>query len=296
MTTTSTSPQPVQGELDFVGVRQEQPDAETKPEPPKPPEPGQQTGGYRGSQFLPKKAATALKETFGIKTLDEELEEMLKNAAARNTAGGLSIDMPGGSTLTASDSFIGIGVGDEMKAADAKAIIGIAKSRGWDEVSINRQATETQKDMLWLEAQRQGIPVKGYEPDENSPAAKAWRQEQLQHGVSQADNEDYHKKTMLLLKGKADAEQDPAMKAGLDKMLKRFTDGAVIGNANTFAALSEALSDKHKGREGFNLAVDALSKTDPQLGVSKIEDPAATTTGQRPPVPRTSNTGVRAPG
>ncbi|MEZ0225509.1 MAG: LPD7 domain-containing protein [Alphaproteobacteria bacterium] len=293
MTTTSASPQPVQGELDFVGVRQEQQDADTKPEPPKPPE---QTGGYRGSQFLPKKAAVALKETFGLTKLDEELEEMLKNSAARNTAGGLNIDLPSGSTLTASDSFIGIGMSDEMQPADAKAIIGIAKSRGWTEVSVNRQATEAQKDMMWLEAQRQGIPVKNYEPDPDSKAAKAWRQEQLNHGVSQADNEDYHKKTMLLLKGKADAEQDPAMKAGLNKMLKRFTDGAVTGDANTFAALSNALSDQHKGREGFNLAVDALSKTDPQLGVSKIEDPAATTTGQRPPTPRTSNTGVRAPG
>lgn len=283
------SPQPVQTELNFAGVNQDPQTEtpETKPETRKPEE-TKPNGGYKGSQFLPKKAADALKDAFGLKALDKELEEMLKNSAGRNTPNGVSIDLPSGSTLTASANSIGIGLTDEMKPEDAKAIIGIAKSRGWKEVRVNKAATEEQKDMLWLEAQRAGIPVKNYEPDENSQAAKKWRNEQVQHGVSQADNADYNLKTMQLLKSKSDAEENPAMKAGLQKMLKRFTDGAVVGDANTFAALNEALSDKHKGREGFNLAVDALTKADPQLGVAKIDEASTTPPGQKPVTPKAS--------
>lgn len=285
----SSSRQPVQGEL-FAGVDQESPTdtPETKADTPRRPDQNQPTGGLQGSQFVPKKASDALKAALGIQTLDEQLEEMLRNSTAHNIPGGVAIDLRDGdklSTINATSSSIGVAAGAEMSANDAKAIIAIAKSSGWPQVVPGKYATEEQKDMLWLEAQRQGMHMKGYEPDPDSPAARKWRTEQTA-GVSQADNKDYHLETMKLLKEKSDAEQDPAMKAGLQKMLNRFTEGAVLGNANTFAALTEALSDKHPGRAGFNLAVDAVTKLDPNVGVAKLEEPAAGTSGARLNTPK----------
>lgn len=299
-----TTRTPVQQELDFEaasGISQSPaPQGNTPatadakpPTPPKAPDPNapkpteeQESGGYEGSQFLTKKAADGLKEAFGIQTLSPQMEEMLKNAKLRKTKEGVAIDMEGGSTILASDKSIGVPPGSKMKEEDAKAIIGIANSRGWKSIDINVLASPAEKDMLWLEAKRQGLKVTNFTPEENSAVAQKWAREQAgAPAVTQgADDDKIHMDTLKLLQDKAKVETDPAVKAGLEKMFRGVENMEIPTSAATLAALTDALSDKHKGREGFNLAVDALKRAQPDLDISKVDEPTATAPAAKPPV------------
>jgi hypothetical protein len=275
-------------------------DAKTQT-PPKAPDPNapkqeeQESGGYGGSQFLGKKTADVLKETFGIKTLDPHLEEMLKKSKPRKTKDGVAIDLEDGNTILAGNKSIGLVKGQEMKPEAAKAIIELAKSRGWDDLNINPYATPAEKDMLWLEAQRHGLKIANYAPEENSKTFQDWEREKLgEQKISQATDEDkIHMDTLRLLRDRANAEKDPVMKAGLEKMFKGVEDMSIPTSAATLAALGEALSDKHPGREGFNLAVDALKKGKPDLDIAKIDEPAGTGQPVRPPNPKTATNAAR---
>lgn len=75
--------------------------------------------------------------------------------------------------------FIGVRTGSFLKQfdeTDAKAVVALSKARGWE--SINVHGKPAQKDMLWLEAQRQGLLVENYSP---SPTMAAqWEKEKQQ--------------------------------------------------------------------------------------------------------------------
>jgi hypothetical protein len=301
-----TSPQPVQAELDFTGVSEnpdsqnttpaadgavpKTPTAKQETTPKKPDQEQPDNGGYEGSQFLNKKTSDELKERFGIKNIDPHLEEMLKNSKPRSTKDGLAIDMENGNTLVANNKYVGLAKDQDMKPEDAKAIIGIAEARGWKSIDISYVAAPNEKDMLWIEAQRHGLKVGNYSPDENSPVARQWAKEKAGGpAVTEgADEDKIHRDTLKLLQDKAKAETDPAMKLGLEKMFKRIENMETPTSAATLASLTEALSDKHKGREGFNLAVDVLTKADPQLGIAKIEDPSISQAAPGRPKPSAS--------
>lgn len=61
----------------------------------------------------------------------------------------------------------------------ADVIIMMAMARGWK--SVNVQGNDQQKEMLWLAAQRAGVPVANFEPLADSAIRKQWEQEKLKH-------------------------------------------------------------------------------------------------------------------
>jgi hypothetical protein len=264
-------------------VTDKAPSAQKKPEPRKEGDSRQPApANAEGAEALaPNPVAESLAATLGLKALDPHLSEMLRSAQLRLTKdqSGLLIDMPQNEhslrcgKLQDGTEFIGLNskkmIVDEH---DAKVMIGLAKARGWK--NINVQGNDKEKELLWLEAMRQGLGVANYVPDPNSEAAKAWLAEPKQ-SVTEAKEEDFHVKTMQLLQGKATAATDKDVKSGLEETLKKFQEGVFTGTADTFKQLSEMLSDKNEARAGYNLAVEFLNKAEPKLALAKLEAPAA---------------------
>lgn len=238
--------------------------------------------GINGSQFLGNEVTASLKAALGLKVMDPHLEEMLRTAQLRVTQDktGLLIDLPDNNhslhcgKLQDGTEFIGVSnkkmIVDEH---DAKIMIGLAKARGWK--NINVKGNEKEKELLWLEAMRNGLGVANFVPDPNSEVAKTWAAEP-KPSVTQATAEDFHVKTMQLLQEKAAAATDKDVKAGLEAALGKFNEGAITGTADMLKQLSEFLSDKNEAKAGYNLAVEFLNKAEPKLGLAKLEAPAAT--------------------
>jgi hypothetical protein len=248
--------------------------------------PSQQQPAEPGPAAEPNETAEAVKQLLKLKSLDPHFEEMLRVAQLRLTKdqAGLLIDMPQnghtihcGKAKEGGGEFIGLShksmIVDEH---DAHLMIGLAKARGWSSINVNGNKQE--QELLWLEAMRQGLKVANFQPDPNSEAAMTWANEWAalpKPVVSEAKEEDFHVKTMQLLQEKAAAAQDKDVKAGLETVLKKFQDGTDIhGTADIHKQLASLLSDKDE-RAGYNLAVEALNKAEPKLGLTALAAPVA---------------------
>lgn len=235
----------------------------------------------------------ALKRTLGIKGLDPHMEEMLRTARLRLSKDGqaLLVDLPTNGhclhcgKMKDGSEFIGMPhkkmIVDEH---DAQVMVALAKGRGWKAVNVSGNNDE--RERLWLEAQRQGLHVTNFKPDDNSAIAKKWaieaaerakaELESPQPSLTESKEEDFHLKTMKLLQDKATAATDKDVKTGLETVLKKFQDGAVLGTADIYKNISEALGDK-TDKDGVKKAIDFLNKADPKLGLAFVETPAPVT-------------------
>lgn len=101
-----------------------------------------------------------------------------------------------------SSEFIGKSGLGKFTSETAKAAIALAVSKGWTKVAV-LGATEY-KDMMWLEAQRQGLEVVKYRPD---PKSQVWE-------ILKAEDEEKYRNALAGKPNKAsqkqEAEEDPA--------------------------------------------------------------------------------------
>lgn len=244
--------------------------------------PGDQPPGTEASQFMPDTGAR-LKNLLGLKNHDPHLEEMLRTAQLRKTKDGMGllIDMEQnghsihcGKTKEGTE-FIGLPmkkmVVDEH---DAKVMVSLARARGW--AAINVEGNQKEKELLWVEAQRQGVSVANFQPDPNSDIVQKWLKEQAEQpkeSITEAKPEDFHLKTMQLLQEKAGQVTDKDVKAGLEGVLAKFKEGALHGNEEIYKGLAAALSDKDE-RAGFNQSVGLLNKLEEKPAFATLDAPA----------------------
>jgi hypothetical protein len=232
----------------------------------------------------PSENVKAIKSVLSLKYLDPHMEEMLRDARPRLGKDGQSvlIDLPtNGHCLHCGKSregveFIGLPNKKMMvDEHDAHIMVGLAKGRGWR--SINVDGNDHEKELVWLEAMRQGVNVANFRPDPNSAVYKTWMTEyadQPQATVTEAKPVDYHIKTMQLLQIAADHAGEPDVKKAFEGVLKKYQDGAALGTKETFKTAGAALGNKAT-RDTFNAMIEALNKVDPKLGLTKLDPPAA---------------------
>lgn len=262
------------------------------------PLPPQQEEPQADSRFVANPTMAAMKDQLGMKTIDPHLQEMLAAARIQKTKDkerdGFMIGLDKDHAIFAGSingkDVIGTTDGKKVDAVSAKAMVAMAKSRGWKTVYCTLMSEQSEKEALWLESKRQGLEMGNFAPKPDSDVAKQWLEEQKRGAsteakltqadpgvdpkLTQSHPEDRQVDTLRLLRAKADAvTTDPALKDGLNKMFEKVSNGSLAIDTNKFNALSEALSDKHTGREGFNLAADILNKADPSLKIAAI-DPA----------------------
>lgn len=137
---------------------------------------------------LQRKDIDTLHNVWNSPNIDPNLEETMREGGEiKKTRSGLNFKLDNGHKIVWTPNhtmrgqkipqeFIGIskhkgGIDDK----DAKAIVALAKMRGWK--SIELHGTLKEKDNMWLEAQRQGLPVKGYEPSAEMKAK--WEAEKI---------------------------------------------------------------------------------------------------------------------
>ncbi|MBI1216081.1 MAG: hypothetical protein GC185_09725 [Alphaproteobacteria bacterium] len=80
--------------------------------------------------------------------------------------------------------FIGRSRFAKFDETDAKAIVALAQMRGWQ--SMNVHGSVKQKDMMWLEAQRAGMPVRNYTA--SPEVMEQWQKEDAERRQKEADN------------------------------------------------------------------------------------------------------------
>lgn len=130
-------------------------------------------------------ALTFFNEAWGVPALTPELEEALLNAKAKKNKGSLTFDLANGHRLmwfqNLHDQGEVIGVsGKTFDMEDAKAIIAACKTHGWglsEKDGIKLFGSTEAKELMWLEAQRQGLHVANFEPTLDSDVRKIWEQE-----------------------------------------------------------------------------------------------------------------------
>ena len=245
------------------------------------------------SKFISNSAAAQLKSHFNIKNLDPHLEEMLKDAKLRkNPNGSMEIQLDNDHQIFAGQiknkDVIGVSSGYQVDEKAAKAMVGLAKSRGWDTVYCTLTSSLREKENMWLECQRQGVKMGNFTPEPGSAIEQKWQDEQ-KHGGAKLSNVDPDaplKSTLNLLKETAGASSDPQLKEGLGKMYEALRTGSLHVDDNLAKGLSEALSEKHPGREGFNLAAGILAKAEPPIKIDPLEAAPAANGG--PPSPKIS--------
>jgi len=123
-----------------------------------------------------------LNEIWGVGDVDPALKHALgETGEIRKHKNGLLFDLPNGHTIEwhanlGGAEFIGMPrKSSTFDSTDAHAVVAASKSRGWQAITV--YGTVEQKEMLWLEAQRQGIKVSNFEPREGSPILDKWREE-----------------------------------------------------------------------------------------------------------------------
>ena len=123
-----------------------------------------------------------LNETWGVGTVDPELIKALgEEGEIRKHKNGLLFNLPNGHTIEWHHNFGGaefIGMPrakSKFDEEDAHAVVAAGKSRGWQ--ALNVFGDVKQKEMMWLEAMRQGMGVANFEPMQDSPAFKQWMKE-----------------------------------------------------------------------------------------------------------------------
>ena len=267
-----------------------------KPDPNKPAGTEQQADPQLDSKFISNSAAAQLKAHFNLKNLDPHFEEMIREAKLRKNPqnGNMEIQLDEHHQIFAGkigkQDIIGVSNGGGVDEKAAKAMVGLAKSRGWETVYCTLTSSRQEKENLWLECQRQGVKMGNFEPKPGSDIWQKWQDEQKNGGegakLSNVDPDAPLKNTLNLLKETAGASADPQLKEGLGKMYEALRTGNLHVDDNLAKGLAEALSDKHPGREGFNLAAGLLSKAEPPIKIEPLEAAPASTGGQ--PAPKIS--------
>lgn len=123
-----------------------------------------------------------LNEVWGIGTVDPELVRAIgEDGEIRKHKNGLLFNLPNGHTIEwhhnlGGAEFIGMPrARSKFDEIDAHAVVAASKSRGWQ--AINVHGTVEQKEMLWLEAQRQNMGVANFQPTEDSAVYQQWLKE-----------------------------------------------------------------------------------------------------------------------
>jgi hypothetical protein len=146
-----------------------------------------------GSKFISDEHVQKLLKHIGTDTIADELAQVLALTgkgsttfaaadAEKKTKASLTLGVNGHTIefdhLEDGREFMGLssahaGVFD---AHDARALVGLAKSRGWQSITVHGH--QDHKESLWLEAQRMNIKVEGFEPKPDSAVAQVWAKEQ----------------------------------------------------------------------------------------------------------------------
>lgn len=120
---------------------------------------------------------------WNIGEITDTLKEALEDGEVRaNRKHGLDFVRPNGHKIEWHENMGGaefIGMTRKTKnfdLDDAKIVVAASKSRGWKAISVH--GSPEQRDMMWLEAQRQGIEVANHTPSPNSEYLKKWKEEQ----------------------------------------------------------------------------------------------------------------------
>lgn len=123
-----------------------------------------------------------LNEIWGVGDVDPALKQALgESGEIRKHKNGLLFDLPNGHTIEwhanlGGAEFIGMPLKSaKFDESDAHAVVATSKSRGWQAITL--YGNVEQKEMMWLEAQRQGVAVNNFTPREGSPVLEKWRQE-----------------------------------------------------------------------------------------------------------------------
>lgn len=124
-----------------------------------------------------------INEIWGVPQVDDQLMEALgQSGDIRKSKFGLEFTLPNGHRLEWHQNLGGAEfIGMSKRTAnfdmdDAHATIAASKSRGWN--AINVHGSKEEKEMLWLEAQRQGLEVTNFIPMADSDVRRQWEQEQ----------------------------------------------------------------------------------------------------------------------
>lgn len=122
-------------------------------------------------------------DVWGVPQVDPELMEALgQSGSVRKSKFGLEFNLPNGHRLEwhqdlGGAEFIGMAKrSSNFDMDDAHATIAASKSRGWS--AINVHGTVEEREMLWLEAQRQGMEVTNFVPSADSDVRRQWEIEQ----------------------------------------------------------------------------------------------------------------------
>jgi hypothetical protein len=262
-------------------------------------EPPQNSSRFAGAD----QSIQLLRRHLGNEGLEAHLEEMIRTGGrVRKDKDGVVIDLPGGSHIHShvKDGHAVIEPENgKVDAQSAKTMISLAKSHGWKDIEVTGKPEE--KALLWLEAQRQGLEVKNYEP----PAAlkQQWEKERAalpQPGVSPVGDapqaaaieeidDTVYRQTIKTLQDRTNAEQNPAVRDVLQAIADRFTDAVAQGDKRSYSIMAQGLSDRDQ-LAGVNKVIDFLNGQDATLGLNHIQDgspatPVTTRTGPKAAVP-----------
>lgn len=159
-----------------------------------------------------------LNEAWGIPYITPQLRNAIGNASVKKTKDGgvlfhrsMFHDILW-QPMAEGGEFIGMkGRGSLFNQQDAKSIIAIAVAKGWknDNKGIQVHGTTRQKEMLWLEAQRQGLKVEGFQPRHTSKAYQQWLREQKQPAREPEETQPKIERKQLSHDGAHPAEKTP---------------------------------------------------------------------------------------
>lgn len=135
-----------------------------------------------------------LNDMWGVPDVNDEFKEAIGNSGSiKKSKYGLDFNLPNGHKIEwhaqlGGSEFIGMSrQTDKFDADDAHATVAASIARGWQ--AINVHGTVAQKEMLWLEAQRQGIEVTNFQPTMDSDVRRQWEQEAMERAQRRSDKE-----------------------------------------------------------------------------------------------------------
>lgn len=146
-----------------------------------------------------KKMRMLLNDKWGLQWPDPVLHNIMQKGSVTKGIGGIVFELEDGATIKWHENFMQQGefVGKtglfaKISEKDAEAIVAVAKNRGWSKLNV--YGSREQREMLWLEAKKQGVEVGNFAPTADSPIMQKWAEAQLERanktlvGVQNADN------------------------------------------------------------------------------------------------------------
>lgn len=134
-----------------------------------------------------KQLINTLNHAWGVGTVDPVAQELVADAYEFRTVFSILSKKPilfktidGQDILWCQSSrfdYIGLpSRSHTVNETSAKVMMSLAKSKGWGSVVVNGKQSE--RELLWLEAQRQGLQVDNFTPTADSKVLQQWREEQ----------------------------------------------------------------------------------------------------------------------